>query len=89
MEKLKSRELIPFGDPMEVEIGEGSIHAVELIKEEIIKMKLENIHLTEDKEKVNINCVLIDYYLWGIRRKISHEIHSAEIPFHRTRCVFY
>lgn len=36
-----------------------------------------------------INSILIDFYLWDLRRQKSSEIESAGIPFHKTRCIFY
>ena len=52
-------------------------------------------HLTNCKEGMytgrikSINSVLIDFYLWDLRRQKCLEIDSTGIPFHKTRCVFY
>ncbi len=75
---LKSNHLFKNGDEMEIELRAASIHAIEMIKEEI--------KTTDNSEA--INSVLIDYYLWGYRRKNSKEI-EAKIPFHRVRSIYY
>ena len=36
-----------------------------------------------------INPILVDFFLWDLRRKKAGEIDSSEIPFHKTRCIFY
>jgi hypothetical protein len=69
---------------MEVEIRGVSIHAVELLKKEMI----EQFKTTPD-DKIVVNSILIDYYLWDMRREKCKEIDAAGIPFHKTRSIFY
>lgn len=68
----------------EIEIRGCSIHAVELINEEIKKLIVsENI----DSNNFVMNSVLIDYYLWLYRRKYAKELEH--IPFHKVYCCYY
>jgi len=76
LNEMNKREFTP-GEPMEVEIRGTSIHAVELIREEMYIKKPD----------LKVNSILIDFYLWDLRRKMSEELEK--IPFHRVRSIFY
>lgn len=72
------------GSVEEIEIRGCSIHAVELVNEEIKNLIASgSINL----ENVVINSVLIDYYLWLYRRKYAEELEH--IPFHKVYCCYY
>ena len=53
------------------------------MKDEVVQM-LKRDPATRDTE---VNAVLIDYYLWGYRRE--HAAETADIPFHKVRCIYY
>lgn len=44
---------------------------------------------SEEEEMFPINSVLVDFFLWDLRRKTASHIDAAGIPFHKTRCIFY
>lgn len=79
--RIRSKKLIPNGDPMEVELRGCSIWTVEVIKRFIVQ-KYPNTH---------INSVLIDFYLWDYAKQLQQGgNHQKDIvPCHRTRSVFY
>ncbi|KAA3673405.1 uncharacterized protein DEA37_0004417 [Paragonimus westermani] len=78
-------ELIPNGSPMEVEIRAASIHAVQLIVQQV-KQRLGEL-LTQPT-KIHCNAILVDNYIWNYRRDHAQAIDET-IPMHRTRCLFY
>ncbi|KAF5400167.1 hypothetical protein PHET_06188 [Paragonimus heterotremus] len=80
-----SGELIPNGNPMEVEIRAASIHAVQLIVQQV-KQRLREL-LTQPTE-IHCNAILVDNYIWNYRRDHAQAIDET-IPMHRTRCLFY
>lgn len=84
VEKLNRNTMFEFGDEMEVEIRGVSIQAVEMIKQEMLKMIQDR-----GSSDIKINSILIDFYLWDLRRKRCHEIDSAKTPFHRIRSIYY
>ncbi|XP_050413075.1 Q-nucleotide N-glycosylase 1 isoform X2 [Patella vulgata] len=71
------------GDRQEMEIRGCSIWATELICEETKKL------LAADPQTVDadINAILVDHYLWDYRREKADEMRN--IPFHKTRCIYY
>ncbi|OTF74014.1 DUF2419 domain containing protein [Euroglyphus maynei] len=76
LEKLRQNNLIMNGDPFEVEIRSASIHAIELVREQLMMVGLNAP-----------NSIQIDFYLWGYRRNNSKQIDCS--PFHRVRCIYY
>lgn len=83
--------LLSSGSEEEVEIRGCSIHAVELINDEVTKMlknlNLNNLNYPCERNNVFCNSVLIDHYLWDYRRKNESQLLS--IPFHKTLSMFY
>ncbi|XP_029462080.1 queuosine salvage protein [Rhinatrema bivittatum] len=82
MKKLKDGGMFQNRDQQEMEIRGCSIWCVELICK----------HLAELLEKKgwkskNINPVLLDHYFWDYAR--DHREALKDIPFHRTRCIYY
>ncbi len=70
------------GERREVEIRGGSIHAVELIKDDV-KQRLIQAGLPTNM----INSILIDHFLWDYRREYAKEMEKY--PYHKTRCIYY
>nr|SVE92530.1 EOG090X0A16 [Megafenestra aurita] len=71
------------GDREEVEIRGCSIHAVELIREELGSHAINfNTETT-----FTLNSAMIDYFLWEFRRRFARELSS--IPYHKVRCIYY
>ncbi|XP_074136270.1 queuosine 5'-phosphate N-glycosylase/hydrolase [Sminthopsis crassicaudata] len=83
LKKLLKGEMFPSGDKQEVEIRGCSVWCVELIRERLLKL-VEKRGL---KIGVDINSILLDYYLWDYAR--DHREDMKGIPFHRTRCIYY
>jgi hypothetical protein len=79
--RIRNLELIPSGDPMEIELRACSIWAVELIVNE-----LKNLHPPR-----TINAVLVDFYLWDTAKELQQQFNGIgnQVPCHRTRSVFY
>jgi hypothetical protein len=73
IDRIDSGTLIPAGSAEEVEIRACAIHAVELLKEEILK-----------SERI-VNSPQLDYLLWNR----GQQPHYKAVPRHRSRCVFY
>ncbi|XP_065561387.1 queuosine 5'-phosphate N-glycosylase/hydrolase-like [Artemia franciscana] len=73
--KLEEGQELPNGSEDEVEIRGCSIHAIELVKEEL------------RRSGILLNSATIDFFLWDYRRKFAEEL--KKIPFHRTRCIYY
>jgi len=70
---LDRRELIPAGDPREVEIRAGMVWAVEWIRQELSARGRE------------LAAYEIDWFLWNVgQRPVPNER-----PYHRTRTIFY
>lgn len=83
--------ILKSGSNEEVEIRGCTIHAVELISQEI-KNWQTNVIDTADYMKKNevslaYNSILIDHYLWNYRREYSTELQA--IPFHKTLSINY
>ena len=90
MEMLKRGDKIPSGDRLELEIRGNSIWAVEKIYQkvkEMSKMDSEFSSLTSEKIDSILNSVIIDYYLWDFAKKELKGL--TELPFHKTRTIFY
>ncbi|XP_046911339.2 queuosine 5'-phosphate N-glycosylase/hydrolase [Dermatophagoides farinae] len=80
-EKLQENNLLVNGHPFEVEIRSSSIHAIEMVREQLSSM-------IDDDLKAP-NSIQIDFYLWGYRRTNSEQIDGQRSPFHRVRCIYY
>ncbi|KAK9368279.1 hypothetical protein V1509DRAFT_623601 [Lipomyces kononenkoae] len=77
---VRNLQVLPHGDPREVELRGCSIWTVEMIKSEILKAHPE----------AKINSILIDFYLWDTAKELQSKIAvSDSIPCHRTRSIFY
>lgn len=83
MELLEKDHMFGYGDRMEMEIRAVSIHAVEMIQDEIRKIVAKDHEL----QGVNVNAILIDHYLWDYRRE--HDQETRSIPYHKVRCIYY
>lgn len=62
---LEANMLLENGSEMEVEIRGCSIHAVELLREYVVK---------HTDNKYDVNSIQIDHFLWDFRRKHAEEI---------------
>lgn len=69
--------VLESGSREEMEIRGATIHACELVREELRK------NMPSEK----INSILVDYCLWDYRRQHAKEIEH--IPYHRVRCIYY
>ena len=72
-ERLERYELLPSGDPREVEIRAGMVWAVERISQEL-----------RGQGRVVLPYEL-DWFLWRLGQSPS----LGEKPYHRTRTIFY
>ena len=73
IDRIAAGTLIPAGSAEEVEIRACALHAVELLKKEIL-----------ESEQI-VNSPQLDYLLWNR----GQQPHYKAVPRHRTRCVFY
>ncbi len=73
IDRITIGTLIPAGSAEEVEIRACALHAVELLKKEMLK-----------SGRV-INSLELDYLLWNRGQQPQYKA----VPRHRTRCVFY
>ena len=74
---LNCMNVLERGNNFEVEIRGVSIHAVELVLEEIRSLKPD----------MPINAILLDYYLWDLAKDRKDEMRH--IPIHRVRSIYY
>lgn len=70
--------ILESGSKEEVEIRGATIHACELVREQL-KKKMQ--------PSEEINSILVDYCLWDYRRQHANEVEH--VPFHRVRCIYY
>lgn len=77
--RLQQSELLCVHAPEVVELRAGSIHAVELLKEEILRCK--------NAPPCHVNAVIVDFYLWDLIKE--HPELASGIPIHKTRTCFY
>ena len=83
-EFLKLNQLMKTGDVFEVEIRAGSILACNLITQ-----KVRNLLQKEEKDdKIHVNDILVDYFIWNYCRDFADEIENY-LPCHKIRCIFY
>ncbi|KAH9524825.1 hypothetical protein Btru_027969 [Bulinus truncatus] len=87
MSELKKGKVFQSGDKQEVEIRGVSLWACELVRDEILGLIKELESQSEDGTSLSANAVLVDHYLWDIRRELADEM--ADVPFHRCRGIFY
>ncbi|EEC01060.1 conserved hypothetical protein [Ixodes scapularis] len=78
---LQSGVLLQNGDKEEMEIRGATIHACELVCEEL-KRRLQG-----DAALGEINSILVDFCLWDYRRKRAADLDH--VPFHRVRSCYY
>ncbi|CAH8595675.1 unnamed protein product [Schistosoma rodhaini] len=74
--KIHNGEEIANGSELEVEIRAATILAV------------HNIVKSLNSKNISCNSIMVDNFLWNYRRSHADEI-DAEIPMHRTRCIYY
>ena len=84
---LKQGKLLPYGSTLEVEIRGCSISAVESICKELRQMHKERICENDGDDKVVINAILVDFFLWDYTK--AHEDEIENFPMHKTRSIFY
>lgn len=85
MQLLKDNHMFKNSDREEVEIRGCSIHAVELVKEALIKLHPTTVQFEDTS--LTVNSAMIDYFLWEYRRRFAKEL--AAIPYHKVRCIYY
>lgn len=81
-ELLNKNHMFQNGDREEMEIRGCSIHAVELIRQE-----LKHFEMPLDDEALQVNSTMIDFFLWEYRRRFAADL--ARIPYHKVRCIYY
>lgn len=79
--RLDADELLENGTADEVEIRAASIHVVELLRDEVVK------ELTATGEKLSVNSILLDHFLWDYRRRFEGTVEF--VPFHKTIGIYY
>lgn len=70
---LDAKELIPAGDPREVEIRAGMVWAVEYLRRGLAERGRQ------------VSAYELDWYLWNVGQRPV----ERERPYHRTRTIFY
>lgn len=80
---LEKGDPIENGHRYEVEIRGCTIWAVEQMSQYIKKKQREG----EMPGSIEVNAVLIDYFLWDYRREYATDMEH--IPIHKTRCIYY
>ncbi|CAL7949951.1 unnamed protein product [Xylocopa violacea] len=85
LSRLHSDIELENGSDDEIEIRGCSIEAVERVKDEVRALieRYPNLAL----KKSDVNAILIDHFLWDYRREHAAELDN--IPFHKTRCIYY
>ncbi|XP_015786129.1 queuosine salvage protein [Tetranychus urticae] len=84
LRRLSAGEKFKYGDPDEVEIRGVSIHAVEQIKNGVVRLaEINNVTLP-----IPATSVIVDFYLWDLRRSRPDEIDEC-ITYHKTRSIHY
>ncbi|ESO09264.1 hypothetical protein HELRODRAFT_73484 [Helobdella robusta] len=72
------------GDRWEIEIRGCTIHCIELIVKKVNET-LES--LPSSTTNLKVNSIIIDHYLWDMRREKAKELES--VPYHRTESIYY
>ncbi|GMS97016.1 hypothetical protein PENTCL1PPCAC_19191 [Pristionchus entomophagus] len=87
--RLDKKEVMPYGDEMEMEIRGCSIFAVNEIFKEVIRMRLNDYKgLDWYETKRPLFAIDIDVWLWQYRRQHAEEVEE-HVPFHRCREIYY
>lgn len=93
---LNSDTILKSGSEYEVEIRGQSIYAVDLItkvmKEKLVKddgKNTANGTSGDNGQIVNINSILIDFYLWDYRRENDELVDLKTCNYHKVRCIYY
>lgn len=80
-----------YGSTIEIAIRAGSIVAVEALKQEMVRQMNLN-----GNGVFNVNCVLIDFFLWDLAKEVESGSPSSGLtgrdeilPCHRTRSIYY
>lgn len=86
--------MLEYGNAIEVSIRAGSIVAVENVKNEMLKQHFSASARDTVTGHLQINCVLIDFFLWDLAKlmesgQYSTGRRSEVVPCHRTRSVQY
>uniref|UniRef100_A0A0N4ZSJ7 Queuosine 5'-phosphate N-glycosylase/hydrolase n=1 Tax=Parastrongyloides trichosuri TaxID=131310 RepID=A0A0N4ZSJ7_PARTI len=88
MEKLKKKEILENGEPLEVELRAMSIYCCDKIVRQIQKLLDIQKNHEEFKDFRKATAMDVDIFLWIYRREHAKEIED-KIPFHRVRCIYY
>ena len=80
---LEENHLFQNGDQEEVEIRGCSIHAVEMIRDELKSQPPIKFQQTS----LEMNSAMIDFFLWEYRRRFAKQL--SVVPFHKVRCIYY
>lgn len=83
LEKLRAGQLLEYGCPEEVEIRSASIWSVEMAREMV-----KSLVVQQGDQGNDVNSILIDYCLWDHRRRNALEIDAC-VPFHQVRTIYY
>ncbi|XP_014599687.1 PREDICTED: UPF0553 protein C9orf64 homolog [Polistes canadensis] len=85
LSKLQSGLELESGSVEEIEIRGCSIEVIERVNNEVRHLidSYSDLRLKES----DINCILIDHFLWDYRREHAEELE--DIPFHKTRSIYY
>lgn len=86
-------EPLENGSREEMEIRGCSIELVERICNEVRRVLGDLKSLLQTPEAQNtakhVNAILVDQFLWDYRRKHAKDIDERNLPFHKTRCIYY
>ena len=95
VQMLQAGTLLAPGSREEISVRAASIVAVERVREEIMRT-WEKDTRAKNGESDGISSVLIDFYLWGLAKKLESGdemvvgIDTAKmVPAHRTRSIWY
>lgn len=84
LNRLKEDPFLEKGSELELEIRANSIWSVELVMNRI-KELLEKE--PSNDIPIQINSILIDFYLWDYAKQYTVEL--KKIPIHKTETIFY
>ena len=84
-ELFERSHMFKTGDRMEVEIRGCSIHAVEMIVDDVRRRIREEG--ADWLSETSINAIIVDHFLWDYRRE--HAQKTQHIPIHKIRCIYY
>ena len=73
--------IIEPNDPIELEIRGVSVHAADLIRNQVKILDEEN------KFSETLNSIVIDTYLWTFA--MDNKNKCQDLPHHKTRTIFY